>query len=106
LSVQLELQSAPALKAAEKEGLTILWVAVSYSLYMETDIAAYQAANNPARPLDALSPSALNEELVKIAQKIREATTRPITLRQEGSRQSIPPQTSTKPLIPKQPFEP
>ena len=69
----------PLLKAAEEEGLTILWVAVRHSLYELTDIAEYQAANNPSRPLASLSPSALDEELMKIARKIREAATQPIT---------------------------
>ena len=51
------------LKAAAAEGLTILWVAVSAGLYEVTAIAEYQAANDPKRPLDALSPSALQVEL-------------------------------------------
>jgi formylglycine-generating enzyme required for sulfatase activity len=96
----------PLLKAAEGKGLTILWVAVSASLYTETDIAEYQAANNPARPLDALSPSALNEELVKIAQKIRDAATRPSSLGPAGPQVSTSHQTAGESLSPKQPFEP
>ncbi|MGH8068553.1 MAG: TIR domain-containing protein [Candidatus Entotheonellia bacterium] len=99
-------QALAAAKAAEEESLTILWVAVSHSLYRETDIAEYQAANNPAKPLDSLSPSALNAELVQIAQKIRAALNQPITLGQEGSRERTPHQTQRDCLIRRQPFEP
>jgi TIR domain len=62
----------PLLEAAQKEGLAILWIAVSYSMYKVTEIAVYQAANNPAEPLDGLSPSRINRELVSIAEKIKE----------------------------------
>lgn len=61
------------LEAAEKEGLTILWVAVSDSLYTETEIAAYQAANDPARPLDSMRPAELNRTLVEICSQIKDA---------------------------------
>ena len=94
------------LKASEEEGLTILWVAVSDSLYTETEIADFQAANNPAVPLDALRRANANVELRKIAQLIREAATRPIALRQEGSSEDTPLQRPDKPLLPRQPFEP
>ena len=53
------------LEGAQKEGLTIIWVAVSASAYTETEIKHYQAANNPEKPLDTLKPSALNRQLVK-----------------------------------------
>jgi TIR domain len=79
------------LKAAEKEGLTILWVAVRACLYEKTEIAAFQAANDPAKPLNSLEQWQVDAELVKIAKKIEEAATRPI---------------SPKPSIPKQLFEP
>ena len=61
------------LAAAEKEGLTIFWIACSASAYEETAITEYQAANDPKRPLDRLSGPRLNEELVSIAGKIRSA---------------------------------
>lgn len=63
------------LQAAEREGLTILWIAVKDSLYKRTAIAEYQSANNPARPLDTLSSAKRNRELVKICEQIEQAAT-------------------------------
>ncbi len=65
----------PLLAAAEKEGLTILWIAVSDCLYRETEIGDYQAANDPRKPLDSLSSAELNTTLVGICEKIKRAAT-------------------------------
>ena len=61
----------PLLKAAEYEGLTILWISVSASLYSETEIAVYQAVNNPSKPLDVLKPAHLNLELVRVCEQVK-----------------------------------
>ena len=56
----------------EKDGLTILWIAVRYSLYKETEIEKYQAVNNPSKPLESLTRAQLNKVLVQIAEIIKE----------------------------------
>ena len=58
------------LDAAQEEGLVIVWIAIGFSSYEETEIAEYQAANDPSRPLNALSESEVDFELVKIAKAI------------------------------------
>jgi hypothetical protein len=60
----------PLLKKAQEGGLVVVWVALGHSLYEQTDIADYQAANDPARPLNSLSESDADFELVKIAKSI------------------------------------
>lgn len=64
----------PLLEATEKEGLIILWIAVSASTYKYTEIANYQAVNDPSSPLDSLSPSDQNRQLVRICEKIKQAS--------------------------------
>jgi hypothetical protein len=63
----------PILEAAKKEGLIVFWIAVSASLYTETEIAKYQAVNDPSRPLARLSSAMLDEELARICKEISQA---------------------------------
>lgn len=60
----------PLLKAAEREGLRIFWIAVSSCLYDHTAIADYQAANDPENPLDGLTIPEQNKELRHICKQI------------------------------------
>ena len=66
----------PLLEAAEKDGLIILWIAVSASAYDVTPIEKYQAANQPSKPLDSLSPAKRKQAFVSICRKINEAATK------------------------------
>ena len=51
-------------------GTTVFWLAVSASMYEVTEIANYQAANDPARPLDSLSGAERNRVLVGVFKKL------------------------------------
>jgi O-acetyl-ADP-ribose deacetylase (regulator of RNase III) len=64
----------PLLKAAEKEGVSILWICVSACLYDETGIEAYQAAHDISRPLDSLTTADCNAALVTICREIKKAS--------------------------------
>lgn len=66
----------PILRAAEEEGLTIVWIPVSDSAYEQTAIRDYQAAHDPSRPLDSLRTSDRNKALVKICRAIGEVAGR------------------------------
>jgi predicted DNA-binding transcriptional regulator AlpA len=63
----------PLLNAAKKEGLIIMWIPVSFCSYSETEIGEYQAACDPAKPLDGMSTAKRNEALVGICKKIKAA---------------------------------
>ena len=66
-----DVEMKACLDAAEREGLVILWVAVGASAYEETPLQKYQAVNDPRRPLNALSPSELDQALVDIGKKVK-----------------------------------
>ncbi|MEE8586005.1 MAG: TIR domain-containing protein, partial [Acidobacteriota bacterium] len=65
-----ENELPPLLKAARSGGLTIYWIAVTASAYKETEIAEYQCANDPAQPLDSLTPAQQSQLLVEVCRKI------------------------------------
>lgn len=60
----------PILDACKTAGVRIVWVPVSDCLYQHTPIERYQAAHDPAQPLDTLSPGPLHQALVAISNKI------------------------------------
>lgn len=58
------------LERHQKAGITIFWIAISASAYKHTELAQFQAANDPSRPLDTLPKAEQNRVLVNIADKI------------------------------------
>jgi DNA-binding CsgD family transcriptional regulator/transcriptional regulator with XRE-family HTH domain len=92
----------PLLKAAEEEGLRIVWIAVSYSAYKRAVIGQYQCANDPSKPLSSLNGSQRNKTLVEVCEFLMEAAQPPRT---KVSRQDRPidlhmSTSRTKPLPP------
>ncbi len=64
------------LAAAETRGVTIFWIAVSSSTVEDTEIARFQAVNDPANPLDALPPGEQQKQLLQIYRRIKEVVER------------------------------
>jgi internalin A len=64
----------PLLESARREGLRILWVPVSASMYKHTEVAEYMAAHDPRLPLDTLDEARRNQALVAICESITEAS--------------------------------
>lgn len=69
----------PLIEAARRDGLTVVWIAVSHSSYKRTLLAPYQAANDPENPLAKLEPWERDKVLVEVCEKIEEAYGRPVT---------------------------
>ena len=53
-----------------REGLTIIWIAVTPALYSHTVLNRFQAANDVSRPLSTLKKPDQDKEFVKIAEHI------------------------------------
>jgi len=67
-------QELPAiLEAAEKEGLTIVWIPIGSSSYKYTFIKDLQAASDPQRPLNSLPDAEQQRILVDICDQIAQA---------------------------------
>ncbi|HEU0077285.1 MAG TPA: GAF domain-containing protein [Longimicrobiaceae bacterium] len=63
----------PLLAASERGGTRIFWIPLSFSSYDETPIGRYQAALDPARPLDTMSAAEQNRALVDVCKALKEA---------------------------------
>ncbi|MEB3317829.1 MAG: SUMF1/EgtB/PvdO family nonheme iron enzyme [Cyanobacteriota bacterium] len=63
----------PLLRAAEEEGLVLLWLKLRPRLVHRTPIHAYQAAIDPARPLAAMAPWEQEAALETVAKIIEDA---------------------------------
>jgi hypothetical protein len=59
------------LRAAEQDGLIIVWIPVSSSAYKDSLIEPYQAILDPKKPLDKMSNSEMNEALVSVYEKVK-----------------------------------
>jgi len=64
------------LSAAVTREIKVLWIPISASLVAETEIAEFQAAYDPARPLDTLAQGQRNRAWVEIGSAIQHATDR------------------------------
>ena len=62
----------PLLEAAATKGVKVLWIAVSESTVHDTDIKNYQAVNDPAHPLDSLTPPEQNKAFLQIYEGIKQ----------------------------------
>ncbi len=61
------------LKSAQDRGCTVFWIAISASTVDDSEIAQYQAANDPKAPLDSLSPAEQNRVLSEIYKRMKQA---------------------------------
>ena len=82
----------PLLRAAEAEGLCILWVCLGPCFYEATPIHEYQAMLPPGEPLEALSPVQQKAALKTIARAIRDALSPEVAPAQDAAQAQEPAQ--------------
>ena len=87
----------PLLRAAEEEGLCILWVCLGPCFYEATPIHEYQAVLPPGEPLEALSPVQQKAALKTIAVAIRAALSSEVAPAQDPPAQVQPAQVQPRP---------
>lgn len=68
-----EEEIAPFVRKARAKEVRILWLPVTASSYEETEFRTLQAALNPAKPLDAMSPPQQHHALVDLCKIIKAA---------------------------------
>jgi formylglycine-generating enzyme required for sulfatase activity len=90
----------PLLRAAEAEGLCILWVCLGPCFYEATPIHDYQAVLPPGEPLEAMGPVQQKMALKTIAGAIRDA------LSPEVAPAQVPAQTQPRPVLTPAPSSP
>jgi hypothetical protein len=61
------------LKNAQDRGCTVFWIAISASTVDDSEIARFQAANDPKYPLDSLSEADQNRVLKQIYDRMKQA---------------------------------
>src|SRR5215472_12294365 len=73
----IQRDELPLLLSAEREGrITIQWIAVRPSGYLETPIQEFQALNNPSTPLATLESRDVEGALVDICWRLKTQSSR------------------------------
>ena len=90
----------PLLRAAEAEGLCILWVCLGPCFYEATPIHEYQAVLPPGEPLEAMGPVQQKAALKTIAGAIRDALSPGVAQAQDPAQTQPRPVTAPAPSSP------
>jgi formylglycine-generating enzyme required for sulfatase activity len=88
----------PLLRAAEAEGLCILWVCLGPCFYEATPIHEYQAVLPPGEPLEAMGPVQQKMALKTIAGAIRDALSSEVAPAQVPAQTPDPAQVQPQPV--------